>query len=272
MPSPGTRSWSRRVFDWPGIGFMAREAIKQQDFYLIQAIVFVVAVMVVIINIAIDVVVQVPRPARDLSREEREGDDLHAARRVHRPAARRGGGRRRRGDAARPTVRDSTRRAHGGLFRELVRDKLGLVSLAFLVVLLVVAIFAPLIAPDDPNDGQPQQRDGVAGVARRHVDATRWAPTGRATTCSPGCSTAPGRRCSSACSSCFVAGTFGVLIGLFAGYKGGRTDRWLMGWVDVQVSFPGLLLAMLLIALVGGSVVDGHASSSPSTAGWSTPA
>ena len=27
-----------------------------------------------------------------------------------------------------------------------------------------------------------------------------------------------------------------------------------MGWVDVQVSFPGLLLAMLLIALVGGSV------------------
>lgn len=43
------------VFAWPGIGFMAREAIVQQDFFLIQAIVFVVAVMVVIINIAIDV-------------------------------------------------------------------------------------------------------------------------------------------------------------------------------------------------------------------------
>ncbi|MGH9133429.1 MAG: ABC transporter permease [Ilumatobacteraceae bacterium] len=43
------------VFAWPGIGFMAREAIAQQDFYLIQAIVFVVAVMVVIISIAIDV-------------------------------------------------------------------------------------------------------------------------------------------------------------------------------------------------------------------------
>jgi len=44
------------VFAWPGIGFMAREAIAQQDFYLIQAIVFVVAVMVVMISIAIDVV------------------------------------------------------------------------------------------------------------------------------------------------------------------------------------------------------------------------
>ncbi len=51
-----------------------------------------------------------------------------------------------------------------------------------------------------------------------------------------------------------VAGTFGVMIGLIAGYRGGRTDRFLMGWVDVQVSFPGLLLAMLLIALVGGTV------------------
>jgi len=44
------------VFAWPGIGFMAREAIAQQDFFLIQAIVFVVAVMVVMISIAIDVV------------------------------------------------------------------------------------------------------------------------------------------------------------------------------------------------------------------------
>jgi peptide/nickel transport system permease protein len=45
-----------------------------------------------------------------------------------------------------------------------------------------------------------------------------------------------------------------TLLGLIAGYKGGRADRWLMGWVDIQVSFPGLLLAMLLIALVGGTV------------------
>ena len=51
-----------------------------------------------------------------------------------------------------------------------------------------------------------------------------------------------------------LAGTFGVVIGLISGYKGGRVDRLLMGWVDVQVSFPGLLLAMLLIALVGGTV------------------
>ena len=43
------------VFNWPGIGFMATTAIRNQDFFLIQAIVFVVAVMVVLINIAIDI-------------------------------------------------------------------------------------------------------------------------------------------------------------------------------------------------------------------------
>ena len=43
------------VFDWPGLGDLAILAIKQRDFFLIQTIVFVVAVMVVIINIAIDV-------------------------------------------------------------------------------------------------------------------------------------------------------------------------------------------------------------------------
>ena len=50
------------VFNWPGLGFMAILAIKQQDFYLIQAIVFVVAVMVVIINIAIDIAYKVLDP------------------------------------------------------------------------------------------------------------------------------------------------------------------------------------------------------------------
>ena len=42
------------VFNWPGLGNLAILAIKQRDFYLIQTIVFVVAVMVVLINIAID--------------------------------------------------------------------------------------------------------------------------------------------------------------------------------------------------------------------------
>ncbi|MGD9701789.1 MAG: ABC transporter permease [Acidimicrobiia bacterium] len=43
------------VFNWPGLGNMAIIAIKERDFFLIQTIVLVVAVMVVAINILIDV-------------------------------------------------------------------------------------------------------------------------------------------------------------------------------------------------------------------------
>lgn len=55
------------VFNWPGLGFMAKKAINEQDFFLIQAIVFVVAVMVVLINIAVDIAYKVLDPRVKLS-------------------------------------------------------------------------------------------------------------------------------------------------------------------------------------------------------------
>jgi peptide/nickel transport system permease protein len=55
------------VFNWPGLGFMAKTAIQNQDLYLIQAIVFVVAVIVVVLNIAIDVSYKLLDPSVKLS-------------------------------------------------------------------------------------------------------------------------------------------------------------------------------------------------------------
>lgn len=55
------------VFDWPGLGDLAILAIKQRDFFLIQTIVFVVAVMVVLINIAIDITYKAIDPRVKLS-------------------------------------------------------------------------------------------------------------------------------------------------------------------------------------------------------------
>lgn len=55
------------VFNWPGLGSLAILAIKERDFFLIQTIVFVVAVMVVIVNIAIDVAYKFVDPRVRLS-------------------------------------------------------------------------------------------------------------------------------------------------------------------------------------------------------------
>ena len=55
-----------------------------------------------------------------------------------------------------------------------------------------------------------------------------------------------------------VAGTFGVLMGLWAGYSGGRTDSYIMRWIDTQVAFPGLLLALIILAVIGPEHADRH--------------
>jgi peptide/nickel transport system permease protein len=50
------------VFAWPGVGFLADQALNNQDLILLQAIVFVVAVMVVFINVVIDVLYRAVDP------------------------------------------------------------------------------------------------------------------------------------------------------------------------------------------------------------------
>lgn len=141
----------------------------------------------------------------------------------------------------------------GGLLPDLVRDTLGFASLIFLVVLVGAAIFAPMLIDADPNQGDLSNAMASPvwhGGTWAHPLGTDWQGYDVLS-----------RLMSGARTSLIIgvlvvllAGTFGVLTGLLSGYKGGRVDRWLMGWVDVQVSFPGLLLAMLLIALVGGSI------------------
>jgi len=55
------------VFAWPGLGFIAHEAIEREDLILLQAIVFLVAVLVVGVNIAVDVLNKVIDPRIQLS-------------------------------------------------------------------------------------------------------------------------------------------------------------------------------------------------------------
>ncbi len=55
------------VFAWPGLGFVLIQGIKERDFYLVQASVFVVAVLVVVISIVIDLVYKALDPRVQLS-------------------------------------------------------------------------------------------------------------------------------------------------------------------------------------------------------------
>jgi peptide/nickel transport system permease protein len=51
-----------------------------------------------------------------------------------------------------------------------------------------------------------------------------------------------------------VTGSFGTVLGLLAGYFGGWVDNLIMRWVDIQTAFPGLLVALTILIVLGPSL------------------
>ena len=72
-------------------------------------------------------------------------------------------------------------------------------------------------------------------------------------TCSPGSSNGARISLTIPLVAVTMAGLFGTAVGLLAGYRGGRTDAVIMRIVDTLFSFPGLLLALTILAVVGPS-------------------
>jgi peptide/nickel transport system permease protein len=52
-------------------------------------------------------------------------------------------------------------------------------------------------------------------------------------------------------SSTIISAVFGTVLGLVAGYVGGRTDAFIMRIADIQLSFPAILIALVIMALWG---------------------
>ena len=59
-----------------------------------------------------------------------------------------------------------------------------------------------------------------------------------------------------AVTSVLIALTIGTLVGLYAAYYGGRVDALIMRLVDLQLSFPTILVALILLALLGKGVFN----------------
>ena len=155
-------------------------------------------------------------------------------------------------------VTPHTRATHAGplkrLLGELWRDKAGFTGVVLIAGLLLMAAAAPLIAPYSPTAQDLRAR--LAPPAWE--DGGRWKHAlgtdhlGRDVLSR----VIHGARVSLAVGAAvvFLAGAFGVVLGLMAGYRGGRTDSFIMRWIDTQVAFPGLLIALIILAVIGPSL------------------
>lgn len=135
----------------------------------------------------------------------------------------------------------------------LLRESwVGMVGTALILFWVLVAIFAPLLAPFDPNSSiQPFAKPGAAAL---NGSGTFWLGTDHI-----------GRDIMSriiwgsrtvliyAPLATLSAYTVGILMGLAAGYRGGWVDDILSRIGDIILSFPVLVLYIIVIATIGAS-------------------
>ena len=151
---------------------------------------------------------------------------------------------------------------HESLWRvfmaQFLASRLAIVGLVLLVIFLVLAIFAPWIAPQNPfdiatldimdsklppgsvnADGSMTYWLGTDGQARDVFSAILY-----------------GMRISLFVGVTSVSAAFliGTAAGLVSAYFGRRVDAVLMRIVDIQLSFPAILVALILLAVLGKGV------------------
>ncbi len=146
----------------------------------------------------------------------------------------------------------------------LIRTKSAIGGMVILVVLMFVAIFAPLLAPYDPNQvliglenvkkrqapcihllgcpqDQPQHIMGTDGNVRDFFSRVLY---GARVSLIVGFSTVT------------FAILIGTLLGALAGYVGGWVDNLIMRFMDVLLAFPALLLAIAIVTVLGEGLIN----------------
>lgn len=144
------------------------------------------------------------------------------------------------------------------ILRRLLRDKTTLFAILVLSLFVIAALAAPWIAPHDPLEqnlrmrNQPPLSAAIEEGAFLHLlgtDALGRDVFSRLI---------HGARVSLAVgvSSALISGVVGVTLGIIAGYFGGWVDDLIMRLVDLQMSFPFLLLALLVLFVLGSSFLN----------------
>jgi len=128
------------------------------------------------------------------------------------------------------------------------RRPLGAVGAAIIVVMFVVALAAPVLAPYDP-----QLVDFAAMLAR--PSPAHWLGTdsfGRDVLSR----LIYGSRTALIVGfvSAFVGATLGAVLGVGSAYFGGRVDLYMQRLMDIFISFPLIILALALVAILGNSI------------------
>ncbi|WP_416354409.1 ABC transporter permease [Prodigiosinella confusarubida] len=139
----------------------------------------------------------------------------------------------------------------------LISNRLSLMGVVLLSVIVLLAVLAPYISPQNPYDlAQLEIMDNrLPPGSQSPAGLIYWLGTDD-----------QGRDLLSAIlygtrtslivgvSSAVVALLIGMTVGMFSAWHGGKTDALMMRIVDIQLSFPPILIALILLAVFGQGV------------------
>ena len=141
--------------------------------------------------------------------------------------------------------------------RSMLRARWPVLSLFILLVVIFVAIFAPELAPKAPNrinlilrlkepfarerTGEMEVIFGTDAMGRDVLSRLRY-----------------GARISLlvGMTAVVIGGLLGTTLGILAGYFGGRVDDVIMRLADIQLAFPFILLAIMVLVILGRGVLN----------------
>jgi peptide/nickel transport system permease protein len=149
---------------------------------------------------------------------------------------------------AAPEVETRSRRQD--FLRTFFSNRLALFGAAVMSVFIVMAVFAPFIAPYDPLQQEltekfaPPSRAHLLGQDELGRDILSRVIYGARISLTAGL------------AAVAIATGVGTIIGVVAGYFGGRPDSVLMRLMDVLLAFPSILLAIVIVSVLGPSLTN----------------
>ena len=138
-----------------------------------------------------------------------------------------------------------------GVRRRFTRDPLAMIALGVIVALILMAIFAPYLAPADPTKGSMLSRLKPIGTPRFPLGADELGRDmlsrlihGARLSLLMGLTPVP------------IAFLIGGFLGICAGYAGGLVNTLIMRTIDVFYAFPSVLLAVALSGALGAGLTN----------------
>lgn len=135
-------------------------------------------------------------------------------------------------------------------YHRLKKNKAALFGGYFLLLMILVAIFGPLLTQYDPTKVDYSTKllkpsaDHWFGTDHNGRDIFTRIIHGMRLTLSVGF------------ISVIIGAAFGVVLGIISGYYGGKWDALIMRMTDVMLAFPGILLALAVVSVLGKNLFN----------------